>query len=192
MAVTIDGTNGLTFNNGSTQASAPALTLLATITPTAATTIQSLNLFTSAYSTYLIVYNNVQTTSNASTSVIDMRFAIAGAVDSSSNYYTLGYTGTTSGPITYTSLNFSASAMYTAYQGCSGQLWLTNTNDTTTSGIKYFSGSTAMPSGSGPVVMANGGGMFTGTGAITGFSMFLRNGVNFATQGSVRVYGVSN
>ena len=82
MAMTVDGTNGLTFPNSSVQASAPAVALLATLTPTAATTVESLNVFTSAYDNYLILLQGIQTASATGTCTLDMRFAVAGAVDS--------------------------------------------------------------------------------------------------------------
>jgi len=191
MAVTIDGTNGLTFNNGSTQSSAPALTLLANITPTAATTIQSLNIFTSTYDNYLIIYDNIQTSSNTGTCTLDMRFAVAGAVVSTTSYATLQYTGLTSTLQTYSNLQYSAGTLDLNYGACSGYFYVLNTNSTGTNTIKYAPGSTVMPATT-DVVGANGAAIMKTSSAISGFSMFLRNGVNFAAQGSVRVYGIAN
>lgn len=191
MAVTIDGTNGLTFNNGSTQASAPALTLLATITPTAATTIQSLNLFTSTYDNYLIVYDNIQTASSTGTCTLDMQFAVAGAVVSTSTYNTGTYTGSVGVSTTYMNLQFQAGTLDAAYAPCSGYFYVLDVNSTGTYTFKYAPGAAIMPSTTTPVV-GTGAGIMRTSSAITGFSMFLRNGANFVAQGKVRVYGLVN
>lgn len=186
MTMVIDGTNGLTFNNGSTQSSAPGMTLLATITPTAATTIQSLNCFTSAYDTYYITYNNIQTSSNTGTCTLDMRFAVAGAVVSTSNYNNANAATTT-----YINLQFGLGTLDAAYASCAGAFIVTNANSTGTYAIKSISGTCVLPSTS-IALATNGYGAFWNSAPITGFSMYLRNGVNFAAQGSVRVYGYAN
>jgi hypothetical protein len=167
--------------------------LLATITPTAATTIQSLNLFTSTYDNYLIIYDNIQTSSATGTCTLDMRFAVAGAVVSTASY------GSSNGPgnasttytTTYINLQFGVGTLDPAYQACSGQFMVMNANSTTTGAFKFVSGTAVMPATTS-AAYGGGNGVFSSSSAITGFSMFLRNGVNFAAQGSVRVYGYVN
>ncbi len=186
MTVIVNGTTGITFNNGSVQAGAAPLALLATITPTAATTIQSLNLFTSTYDNYLIVYNNIQTSSNTGTCTLDMRFAVAGAVVSSNTYYTTG-----SPTATYINLQFGLGTLDANYAASSGVFTVLNVNATGTYTLKAVGGSATMPSTT-TGVSGTGSASFMNSAAVTGFSMFLRNGVNFVAKGNVRVYGYAN
>ena len=132
VAVTSAGTSGqvLTSNGASadptfqTPSAFGACALLATITPTASANAESLNVFTSSYDAYLIVINGVKPASDDS---LVARFAVAGSVDTGSNYYAPGLgTSTTTALINLT----GPSTVTSAGKGFTGTLHITNANDT--------------------------------------------------------------
>jgi hypothetical protein len=194
MAVTIDGTNGLTFNNGSTQAIASPLALLATLTPTAATTVESLNVFTSAYDNYLILLQGIQTASATGTCTLDMRFAVAGAVDSNTRYRS--GSGATAGGQTfatsYLTVNLGLGTLDATGPGLNASIALQNTNATNSSYKTAFCSIFCNPATvNNTVDFASGYMAYNGTSALSGVSFFLRNGANFVAQGKIRIYGYS-
>ena len=194
MAMTVDGTNGLTFPNSSVQASAPAVALLATLTPTAATTVESLNVFTSAYDNYLILLQGIQTASATGTCTLDMRFAVAGAVDSNTRYRS--GSGASAGGQTfatsYFTVNLGTGTLDVTGPGLNASIALQNTNATNSSYKTAFCSLFCNPAASSNTVdFASGYMAYNGTSALSGVSFFLRNGANFAAQGKIRIYGYS-
>jgi len=194
MTVIVDGTNGITFPNSSVQAGAAPLALLATLTPTAATTVQSLNVFTSAYDNYLILLQGIQTANATGTCTLDMRFAVAGAVDSNTRYRS-GYGDIAAGQTfatSYFTVNLGIGTLNATGPGLNASIALQNANATNSSYKTAFVSVFNNPAGDNTVVDFGSGYMaYNGTSALSGVSFFLRNGANFLAQGKVRIYGYS-
>jgi hypothetical protein len=171
---------------------AGALTFLATITPTAAATVQSLNIFTSTYDNYYIVLNNINVTS-ATDTVLAMRFAVAGAVDSTSNYFNYTNSGSTAGPGNIGEILGGVGTMTTSTGKVTMAIQLINVNSTLANSYRYCSyGGAFFNNDAGADRMFIGGLCFKGSSALTGFSFSFTNGSNFQATGNIRVYGYSN
>ena len=177
-----------------TTPSSGALVLLATLTPTAATTVESLNVFTSAYDNYLILIQGIQTASATGTCTLDMRFAVAGAVDSNTRYR--ANSGSSAAGVTflntYANVQLSIGTLDVTGPGLNASIALQNTNATNSSYKTAFCSVFCNPAGvSNTLDFASGYIGYNGTSALSGISFFLRNGANFAAQGKVRIYGYS-
>jgi hypothetical protein len=160
----------------------PALVLLATLTPTAAANVESLNVFTSTYDAYKIVFEGLLP---ATAAAIRMRFANGGVVDTASNYLGL----VTAAP---TDVFFGANNNTdSAGTGTTGTFEIANTN-VGTGAIKggYWSSySTRVAAttwdGIDQAIGYNGG-------AVSGFRLFWNTGANFQATGKIYVYGYAN
>jgi len=140
-----------------------ALVLIATVTASAAATVNFRNSFSSTYDTYLILCNNLSMSTSAS---LGMQFAIAGTADSSTVY---GWQRLETNNSTFTSLGVSGQPSFQT-----GQFLTTTTNSTiavTVSGVN----STLRGKG----CTSNYGGVGT-----TGIGVF---GQNVGTWGSASV-----
>ena len=166
------------------EAVASGLTLLATLTPTAAANVDFLSAFSSTYDNYLIVIEGIKP---AADDQLRMRFAVAGTTDTGSNYF-IGAEGAT--PTATAHLAFIA-AITSAGVGVGGQITIQNVNNTTNAktGTVQLSGQTsATPSFR---VAINGLG-YSAANAISGFRLYWGTGSNFAATGTIRVYGYAN
>lgn len=156
----------------------PGLTFLGVITPTAAANVDFLTTFNAAYDNYLILIDSVKPAADAT---LSMRLAVAGVADAGANY--------TSGA-TYFSLN--TTGIQAAGVGICASVTITNAN--ATSGIKGFHNSAIYQrSGDGIYNERVGNTAYTAANAVTGFRLFWQSATaNFATTGTVRVYGYQN
>lgn len=166
----------------------PGLTLLSTLTPTAATNVDFLTAFTSAYDNYLIIGDGLKCSADDS---LALRFAVAGTSDTGSNYAAssntaYGYNITA----TATSVTLIA-GLTTAGKGCGFSLTVRNANDATN--IKCFDSQAQGQNSATPGWVLYGvAGVYFAANAISGLSLFWSGGANFTATGKVRVYGYSN
>jgi hypothetical protein len=145
----------------------PALVLLATLTPTAAANVESLNVFTSTYDAYKIVFEGLLP---ATAAAIRMRFANGGVVDvffGANNNTDSAGTGTT-GTFEIANTNVGTGAIKGGYWSS----YSTRVAATTWDGIDQAIG-------------YNGG-------AVSGFRLFWNTGANFQATGKIYVYGYAN
>ncbi len=166
------------------------MTLLATLTPTAAAAVNSLNVFTSAYNRYLIIGEGIYNSTNASNLL--MRLAVAGALDTGSNYYRSGSFSTTAATVGSTSISINiTNTVWNAGLGINFAIEVLNTNDAATlksvfSRANYQHG--VAPNYTTDVVAC----AYPAANALTGVGFLWGSGANFAAQGSIRIYGISN
>lgn len=169
------------------QTAPQGLTLLATLTPTAAANLDFLNTFSSAYDNYLILGQGINFAANDNVAI---RLAVAGAADSSSNYVDVSNEGINTS-VTGTSLSLQGTNMDSGGKGGNFSILLFNANATTqmkslqtdisyndstnTSSIRKIKFST-----------------YFAANAVTGFRLFGASASNFAATGKVRVYGYAN
>lgn len=161
----------------------PGLKLLATLTPTAAANVDALTVFTSTYDDYVIYGDGLLPSADDS---VRVRFAVAGTVDSGSNY--IGVNFSSSSSTTTTSLAASSTVL-AAGKGANFKIEVQNVNSTTqpkTTTIMALCQNNATPA----YVSTNQMGVHTPNNAITGIRFFWNSGANFVAQGSIRIYGV--
>ena len=197
-ASTAAGTSGQVLTSAGSSAptwttpSAGALTLLANITPTAATTVQSLSVFTSTYDNYLIIASGISCATTGQ--YLLLRYAVAGVVDTAANYGAQGFYPSNNNSINQTNADvFCGAGTVTASSGgASFVMSITNANATNSTykvtdikGVLTGVSTSVFQGFSGP-------GMYKGTSAISGFQFYWNAGANFAAQGNVRVYGYAN
>lgn len=200
MAPATAGTSGQLLTSAGTGAaptwttpSAGALTFLATVTPTVATSVQSLNVFTSTYDNYYIVLNNIATNSTSDT-VLAMRFAVGGAVDSTTSYWNYSNGGTTGNASSQCEILGGSGTVHNSNSNITMAIELNNVNSTLTNSFRYFSygGVYSNNSLGGDTTMFIGAGAFKGTSVLTGFSFYFNSGATFKAQGNIRIYGYAN
>lgn len=163
----------------------PGMVLLATLTPTAAATVDALTVFSSTYDDYVITAEGLAPSSNDQ---LAFRFAASGAADSSSSYYqsasesnTVVTGAATSGLLSQGTQTSSSGA------GINFVSHILNANSAT--GIKSAHGSAANQGSTGVVLSGVHVG-YTAANAITGIRFFWNSGNNFAAQGVIRIYGI--
>lgn len=178
----------LTTNGTSASWVGGGLTLLATLTPTVAANVDFLSTFTSSYDSYLIVVTGVVPATGSSG--LSMRLAVAGAAVSTSIYgqeVPFGGAAYSSAGSTQATAAAQATA---AGLGANAEIRIFNVNST--SAIKSFvCASQAHDSG---VNFSNDSkaGVFQSSSVVTGARLYWTGGQNFAAQGKVRIYGISN
>lgn len=165
-----------------------ALTLLATLTPTAAANVDALNTFSSTYDNYLILGQGLLPAANDSLLV---RFAAAGTTDAgASNYYSTSVeTGT---PITSAGSSIGVGgAVLAAGLGLSFVLHVSNANDATNA--KALSGKVVHQTNATPGWLFIGAhGAYIATNAASGVRFLWSGGSNFSATGKIRIYGYNN
>ena len=166
----------------------PGLTLLATLTPTAAANVDFLTTFTSAYDNYLILIDGVDPSADDALAV---RFAVSGSVDSSAVYAAtlLSFTGATV-PATSTSIDVMSNVESTG-TGISVSLEVLNTNDAVNAKTAWGRYA-CVAAGTTEYKLGGLFAAYTAANAISGFRLFWASGANFTATGKVRVYGYSN
>jgi hypothetical protein len=160
------------------------LVLLATLTPTAAANVDFLTAFSATYSNYLIVGEGLRPSADDQ---LRMRYAVAGAADSSSSYFS----SATGGSVAATTQLSVTSTVTTAGKGCGFTVQVQNANDATnakTGSVASMGQSSATPNFTGTTVSHG----YNAANAITGFRLYWNSGANFAAVGVVRVYGYAN
>lgn len=189
-ATLVSGTNIKTLNGSSLLGSgdvalpSSALTLIATLTPTAAANVDALTVFSSTYDDYLISFAGLKP---SSTQRLNVRFAVSGSVDSGTSY---GF-GSVGANLTLPNDNrfyVSNSDTDPVYQGCTGVINLRNVNSTT--GMRHidFISSTR---NSAYHNFSSQQGVYTPASVISGIRFFWESGGNFAATGTIRIYGYS-
>ena len=187
--------NVLTSNGTTWASAAPAQTnvvLLATLTPTAAASVESLNVFTSTYDQYVIRANGLL---SAADDVLRMQFAVAGAAETGGVYGDNSGTnamadgGTSAFTTTYMTVSGSIEA--TSGDGLNFNMTINNANaasgtiKTMQSHASYHSSDTGYFKG------LYGSGGFSGA-AITGVKFYWASASNFVAQGTIRIWGIRN
>lgn len=165
-----------------------AMVLLATITPTVAAAANALTAFTSTYDTYLIVGQGLLP--GVADDSLEFRLAVAGAVDSGSNYFDMGsyLTGATSAAVNKLPLGNQVGR---TGRGLNFELRIQNAN--AVAGIKTSAAQAIYEN-----TVANNFESFSNIGAykaanaVTGVSFFWLGGNNFQATGKIRIYGMQN
>lgn len=163
-----------------------SLQRLATITPTASATVDFLTSFDASYDNYLIIFDGIQV--NAATDkVLRYRFAVAGVVDSGSNYF-----GSLFGTATSSSdTSAIASVIFNnASAAGSGKLEVFNANDA----IRLKTGTSfyMQKLSSGSYNTNQYYSAYIAANAISGIRFYWQTGENFLPQGTIRIYGYKN
>jgi hypothetical protein len=181
------GNNGkfLTTDGSSASWANTGLTLVASLTPTAAANLDFLTAFSSAYDNYLIIGQGV---TPATTDGFSVRVAVAGAADTASNYYRLsGVTNTTAAAVAKVDLTGGILAGGT---GLDFSIHVKNVNSTTKLKSLVFEGvghQDATPTYAETYVS----GAYPAASVVTGLRLFWSAGNNFAAVGTIYVYGYS-
>jgi hypothetical protein len=163
------------------------LTLLATLTPTAAATVDFLSTFTSDYDNYIIFVDGVKP---AADDTFRARFANAGTADSGSNYWGANHAAnaTSAGTDLWSG---TGSATTSAGKGLSYALTVMNANDATNG--KVYSASGRTQSAATPTYAHTDlSGMYVAANAISGIRFYWSAGNNFQATGRIRVYGYNH
>lgn len=176
----LDGTNWQIITS--------SMVLLATLTPTVAAAVSALNVFGSAYDSYIVIGEGL---CPAAPSGFQLGFGVAGVLDSSSVY--ASWLPASTGPV-----GFSSTGMAVTNSGYGGvdssgkglNFYINVINVNSTSQIKTITGNASYDSGSGLLGGAIAGG-YKVANAVSGVS-FNFAGVNFKAQGTIRIYGISN
>jgi len=168
---------------------APAMILLATLTPTAAANVDFLTTFSATYDAYLIVGVGLNSNSGTSDSLY-MRLAAAGTADGGANY---AQVGTTNGAgVTTTATGYALNlTVLAAGKGASFEARVLNANDATNLKTLHSWGTNQSAATPEWISTRFGGGYFAAN-AVSGFRLFWFSGANFLAQGKVRVYGIVN
>ena len=188
----VDGEKAIIAWNGSdfvkiSSSAGTGLVLLATVNPAAAANVDFLSTFSSTYNNYLILGNDINF---AATDALRMRFAVAGAADSSSNYVNNPNGPNINASVTATSFTASNNVLSTG-KGCNFSILVANANDATD--LKTVDVSTAsQDAGTTSFIYFKQMNGYFAANAVTGFRLFANGASNFAATGSVRVYGYAN
>jgi len=163
-----------------------SLVKLATLTPTAVAQIDALSTFTSGYDSYEIIGTGI---TFAADDGLSIRLATGGAADSTSSYYAL------SGSESTTALNIvavtSAASVRSAGKGLSFRIQIDNANDTAR--VKRLRVSSTWQSTTGGTPgFTNSDQTFcyVAANAVSGLRLLSTLGNNFAATGTVRIYGI--
>lgn len=175
-------TNGSAASWGAVPSS--GITLLATLTPTAAANVDFLTTFSSTYDNYLVIGEGLKPSGDDG---LRMRFAVAGTVNTGSVYFSPSNDAATTAVSALLITNNTTSAGL----GCGFTMSIHNANDTTNlkTGVSQVLGQ----SGAGPNVNFTSFGIaYNAANAISGLRLYWVSGSNFAATGKVRVYGYAN
>jgi hypothetical protein len=164
--------------------------LLADLQPSAGVSADLLTVCDGTYDNYLVIGNGIAPSGSTNT-VLNVRFANAGVVDSAANYWNVGYSG---GVISAAAFVTSGSVGFiyatTASTTASFELKLKNVNDAAAIKFAVCEMFAANPAGVSTVFNASGN-AYKG-GKVSGLRFFWSDGSNFAASGHIRVYGMRN
>jgi hypothetical protein len=183
--------NTTTFLRGDGSFAAPAgsaYVFITSLTPTAAATLDLLNVFSATYDNYMIVGEGLTIGTTAQT--ITMRLATGGSADAGSNYFQVTATGMgTEVTATSTSVNVIAN-MTNGTLGGNFVAYVTNANDATRSKmITIFSqGQRSTTPGH---IMDMRLCTYVATNTVSGIRLLVGSG-NFGTTGKIYVWGQTN
>ena len=158
---------------------------IVSLTPTAVVNLDFLTVFTSQYDNYLIIGEGIKFAADDN---IVLRVAVAGVVDSGSNYHSMSPIGGSSSIVTTCGV---ANTIRSAGTGTTFYVNIRNTNDNTV--VKMIeSQSVTNTTVAGPVYTSLPYLHAHATGVLTGFRLYSQGGSNFSAQGKIRVYGYNN
>lgn len=163
------------------------MTLLATITPTAAANVDFLTTFTASYDNCYIAGNGLNA---ALQDTLKFRFAVAGVVDAGSNYYTFVTSGGFSTTTSATS-GLIESGLVVTTKGLSFSATILNVNDATNA-KGLLANSIYQSNGTPTYSSEDARTIYPAANAISGIRFFWSGGNNFAATGKIRVYGYNN
>ena len=163
---------------------------ITTLTPTAAATVNALTSFSASYDNYRIIGQGLLP---ASDDTLMMRVAVAGSLDTGSNYTNNGngFAETTSESTTTATFCQISTTVLAAGKGCCFVIDIINANDATNiKGIlgKFIAQKSATP---GWVTAGVELGYF-GANALSGVGFFWNSGSNFVATGKIRIIGYNN
>lgn len=167
----------VTINKADSTPVKGGMVLLAVLTPTAAATVDALNVFSSAYDDYLILIDNVRAAGVLNR--LCVRAGAAGAADTNSVYNQVGG----SSPNSQFLVNSSDLA------GLSGAIRIHNANSTT-GGKAFFFDTIGLNSSNIYQRDFSSGGLLNTSYSMTGVRLYWSYGGDFVAQGSVRIYGL--
>ena len=162
------------------------MVLLTTITPTATANVDALTVFSATYDNYMIVASGL----NASVQdTLYFRFAVAGAVDTGSNYYVI----TSAATSTTTAAGYGQieTGLVVANKGLSFTATVFNVNDAVnTKGLiaESLYESTTTPTFSSEWIRT----VYPAANTITGIRFYWNAASNFVAAGKIRIYGIRN
>lgn len=162
------------------------LTLLATLTPTAAANVDFLTTFSSTYDNYLIIGNGLLPSADDR---LTARCAVSGSADSSSLYPSVSGAASTS--TQNATFYIHATNALSEGTGLNFKLFVLNVNSTnSTKDLYAMAGfkSAATPTWS----FDNRRGTYNNTAVVTGLRLYWDAGSNFVAQGKIRIYGYQN
>lgn len=193
IATTAAGTTGQILVSGGANAPtwvsrAAGSVLLATLTPTASAAVNASTTFDSTYDAYMIVAEGIAPSAD---DTLQFRFAVAGSLDSGSNYYNTASNSNTPALLTATAGAVLAAQTGTAGKGASFVMYVQNTNDATNIKSARVIGITENTVANNFAVNSQGT-AYVVANAITGIGFLWSSGSNFKAQGKVRIYGLSN
>ena len=179
---TVGGVSLLGSGNVDISAPASGLTLIATLTPTAAANVDALTVFSSTYDDYLILMDGVRPASDQD---LGLRFANAGVVDSSSVYF-WAQEGGSGGP--YAGAFVTDTSVLASGAGVNAAIQIQNANS---SGLKTLSRDVYVQIGASSYRCYKVNGFVYTGAAVSGVRLYGASGANFAAQGTIRIYGYS-
>lgn len=155
--------------------------LLSVGTPSVGANYDLLTLFSSLYESYEVEICGLTPSGNDS---LFIRLAVAGAVDSGSNYVSLS---SSTSSTTATSLSIGG-VVLAAGTGINASFKISNTSST--SKLKSIKGDSTAEVGAGQFTGAAFQHAYFAANAVSGFRLFWNTASNFAAVGTVRVYGL--
>jgi hypothetical protein len=176
-------------NGQATVVTPPGMVLLAPPTAiTAVANIDFLTIFSSNtnYEDFKIVIDGMTFGSSAA---LQMRFAVAGVVDSASSYFSVSASpgGTTA--VASTSFGITQNAVQSGNAGLSVDIDIFNTQDAV-GRIKRFSARFVGQTAASTYLVDTTGGAYSTANAVSGFRVLPSAGV-FGATGTIKVYGIS-
>lgn len=163
------------------------MTLLATLTPTAAANLDFLTTFTAAFDNYLIIGEGLTNNAGAATDSLGMRLANAGTADAGSKYSIAANLATT---VLASSWIFTAGVLGNG-KGCSFHARIVNTNDATNLKFAFFDAGSQVAA-TPQYQFTTYGGAYDSANAVSGFRLYWNSASNFGATGKIRVYGYNN
>jgi hypothetical protein len=163
------------------------MTLLATLTPTAAANLDFLTTFTAAFDNYLIIGEGITNNAGAAADQLGMRLANAGTADVGSKYSIAANVATT---LVTSSWLFSPSALGNG-KGCSFHARIVNANDATNIKFAFFDAG-SQTAATPQYQFTTYGGAYDSANAVSGFRLYWSSASNFGATGKILVYGYNN
>jgi len=152
--------------------------LLAVLSPSGSATADFLNIFTSAYDSYLVTLNGV--TNSPGNLTLNLQFAVAGVVNTGSNYVSLNNSASSTATTAFATTGFGFNA--------AGEIRIKNANSTlpkhVTCEMTMFQSGTTYSGQTSQCV-------FTPASIVSGIRLSWSGGNNF-TGGTIRIYGLKN